>query len=77
MAIDPRTAKSLSKAAEHTARKRSTAETAWQEQKALMITAHSDGATFEEIGTAVGVTKARAYQVVTGKRSGSAKSDAA
>lgn len=59
----------LIKAKKKLEKARGQADEAWKEMQALMKQANLEHKmTFGEIAAAVGVTKARVYQVVTGKR---------
>lgn len=51
---------------------RSQEEDQWLYQKSLIIRAHESGMTYQQIADVIGVTKARVWQIVSGKRSGKA-----
>ena len=57
--------------------KRSHADAAWESHQELIreVYAEDPDATFASIAEVVGVTKARVYQIVTGKRSSPKKAD--
>lgn len=48
---------------------RKEADLRWENHQELLREAKSNGLSYQKIAKAMGVTKARAYQIITGKRS--------
>jgi hypothetical protein len=70
------TQRKLTKLRKNLEKKREAEQAAWDEMREAVKDAYAEGGTtFQEIGDTIGVTKARVYQIVTGKRSG-AKAEA-
>ena len=69
--------RSLKKSTTRLNRKRQAADAAWELHQDLIRDVYEEdsGATFAAIADIIGVTKARVYQIVTGKRSSQKKVD--
>lgn len=71
--MDPRDQKRLERSTAVLAKKRAAADQAWQDHQALIkeiyATRSETGVTLEGIGQVAGITKARVFQITTGKRS--------
>ncbi|QGG95634.1 hypothetical protein [Actinomarinicola tropica] len=66
--IDDRTRRALVAKRERLELARMAEQAAWEELKVAVRTAAEAGVSYREIGDCIGVTRARVYQIVSGKR---------
>ncbi|HSL59766.1 MAG TPA: helix-turn-helix domain-containing protein [Acidimicrobiales bacterium] len=66
--MDPDTRRDLVVKRERLELARLAEQAAWEDVKAAVAAAAADGASYREIAEAIGVTRARVYQLVSGKR---------